>query len=112
MSQRSQKVLLLRRSPSLALRRQVAGCYIVWTVCAFLGGLVLAAGAFLSFLALCDCLGITDPAGNSDALLVLAAFEIGVLSIYGVLVVRIGKAQINKVLHNLPSYWRDLGARR
>jgi hypothetical protein len=86
MRQRPQKVLVLRRLQSLALRRQFAGYYVGYALCGIIGGLVLAAVAFLLFLFLCDCLGLTDPAGNSGALLVLVAFEISVLSIYGVLV--------------------------
>src|ERR1700730_15362272 len=62
MRQRPKKVLvLLRRSPSLALRRQVAGYYVGYALCVLIGGGVLAAGAFLLFLVLCDWLGVTDP---------------------------------------------------
>ena len=110
--QRPQKVLVLRRSPSLALRRQVAGYYVGYALCVLIGGGVLAAGAFLLFLVLCDWLGVTDPAGNSGALLVLVTCEISVLSIYGVLVVRIVKARISEALHHLPSYHREPSARR
>ena len=112
MRRRPQKVLVLRRLQSLALRRQFAGYYVGYALCALIGGLVLAAVAFLLFLVLCDCLGVTDPAGNSGALLVLVALEIGVLSIYGALVVRIVKARISKALYHLPSYRRDPSARR
>jgi hypothetical protein len=112
MRQRPQKVLVLRRLQSLAFRRQFAGYYVGYVLCGFIGGLVLATVAFLLFLVLCDCLGITDPAGNSGALLMLVAFEIGVLSIYGVLVVRIVKARLSKALYHLPSYRKDPGARR
>jgi hypothetical protein len=111
MRQRPQKVLVLRRLQSLALRRQFAGYYVGYALCEIIGGLVLAAVAFLLFLFLCDCLGLTDPAGNSGALLVLVAFEIGVLSVYGALVVRIVKARISKALYHLPSYRRDPSAR-
>jgi hypothetical protein len=111
MRQRPQKVLVLRRLQSLALRRQFAGYYLGYALCGIIGGLVLAAVAFLLFLFLCDCLGLTDPAGNSGALLVLVAFEIGVLSVYGALVVRIVKARISKALYQLPSYRRDPSAR-
>src|ERR1700722_15237931 len=87
--QRSQKVLVLRRSPSLALRRRVAGYYVGYALWVLSGGGVLAAAAFLLFLMLCDWLGVTDSAGNSDALLVLVACEISVLSIYCDLAARI-----------------------
>jgi hypothetical protein len=112
MRYRPQKVLVLRRLQSLALRRQFVGYYVGYALCGLIGGLVLAAVAFLLFLVLCDGLGVTDPAGNSGALLVLVAFEIGVLSIYGVLVVRIVKARISKALYHLPSYRRDPSAHR
>ena len=112
MRHRPQKVLVLRRLQSLALRRQFAGYYVGYALCGLIGGLVLAAVAFLLFLVLCDFLGVIDPAGNSGALLVLVAFEIGVLSIYGVLVVRIVKARISKALYRLPTYRRDPSARR
>jgi hypothetical protein len=112
MRQRPRKVLVLRRSQSLALRRHFAGYYVGYSLCALIGGVVLAAGAFLLFLMLCDYLGVTDPAGSSGALLVLVAFEIIVLSIYGVLVVRIVKARISEALYHLPSYHRDPSARR
>jgi hypothetical protein len=112
MRQRPQKVLVLRRSQSLALHRHFAGYYVGYALCALIGGLVLAAVVFLLFLVLCDCLGVTDPAGNSGALLVLVAFEISVLSIYGVLVVRIVKARISEALYHLASYRRDPSARR
>ena len=110
--QRPRKVLVLRRSPSLALRRQVAGYYVGYALCVLIGGGVLAAGAFLLFLVLCDWLGVTDSAGSSSALLVLVACEISVLSIYGVLVVRLVKARISEALHHLPSYHREPSARR
>jgi len=77
---------VLRRSQSPALRRQLAMYYVGYGLCGIAGGLVLTFIAFLLFLFLCDCLGGTDPAGDSDALVVLAAFEVGVLSVYGVLV--------------------------
>src|ERR1700687_3981887 len=92
MRQRPQKVLVLRRSQSLAHCRQCAGYYVGYALCALIGGVVLAAGSFLLFLVLCDCVGVADAAGSSAALLVLAAFEVSVLSIYGALVVRIVKA--------------------
>src|ERR1700730_4421779 len=76
MRERSQKVLVLRRSPSLALRRRVTGYYVGYGLCVLIGGGVLAAGVFLLFLVLCDWLDITDSAGNSGALLVLAACEL------------------------------------
>jgi hypothetical protein len=112
MQQRAQKVVVLQRSQSPALRRQFAGYYVGYAASGLVGGLVLGAVAFLLFLFLCDCLGITDPAGNSGALLALVAFEIGVLSVYGALVVRIIKARISKALYHLPSYRRDSSARR
>jgi hypothetical protein len=112
MWRRPQKVLVLRRLQSLAFRRQFAGYYVRYTLCVLIGGLVLAAVAFLLFLVLCDCLGVTDPAGNSGALLVLVAFEIGVLSIYGAVVVRIVKARLSEALYHLPSYRRDPSTRR
>jgi hypothetical protein len=112
MPRRPQKVLVLRTLQSLALRRQFAGYYVGYALSGFVGGLVLAVVTFLLFLFLCDCVGVTDPAGNSGALLVLVAFEIGVLSVYGALVVRKVKAQINKAVHHLPSYRRDPTARR
>ena len=110
MRQRPQKVLVLRRLQSLAPRRQFAGHYVGYALCALIGGSVVAAVAFLLFLVLCDCLGVTDPAGNSGALLGLVAFEIGVLSIYGAVVVRIVKARLRKALYHLPSYRRDPSA--
>ena len=112
MPRRPQKVLVLRRSRSLALRRQFAIYYVGYGLCGLVGGLVLAVVAFLLFLFLCDCLGVTDPAGNSGALLVLVAFEVGVLSVYGALVVRKVKARISKAVLHLPSYRRDPVARR
>jgi hypothetical protein len=112
MRHRPQKVIVLRRLQSLALRRQFASYYVGYALCGLIGGLVLAAVAFLLFLVLCDSLGVTDPAGNSGALLVLVAFEISVLSIYGALVVRIVKARLSKALNHLPSYRRDPNARR
>jgi hypothetical protein len=110
MRHRPQKVLVLRRLQSLAARRQFVGYFAGYALCALIGGLVLAAVAFLLFLAVCDRLGVSDPAGNSGALLGLAAFEIGVLSIYGAVVVRIVKARISKALYHLPSYRRDPSA--
>jgi hypothetical protein len=112
MRHRPRKVLVLRRSESLAFRRQFVGYYVAYALCGLIGGLVLAAVAFLLFLVLCDGLGVTDPAGNSGALLVLVAFEIGVLAIYGALVVRLVKARISKALYHLPSYRRDPSAHR
>jgi hypothetical protein len=112
MPRRPQKVLVLRTLQSLTLRRQFAGYYVGYALSGFVGGLVLAAVTFLLFLFLCDCVGVTDPAGNSGALLVLVAFEIGVLSAYGALVVRKVKARINKAVYHLPSYRRDPTARR
>jgi hypothetical protein len=112
MRQRPQKVLVLRRLQSLALRRQFAGYYVGYVLCVLIGGVVLAAGVFLLFLVLCDYLGVTDPAGNSGALLLLAVFEIGVVLIYGTLVVRIVKARLSRGLYRLPSYRRDPSARR
>jgi hypothetical protein len=72
-----------------------------------IGGVVLAAAAFFLFLVVCDWLGVTDSAGNSGALFVLVVCEISVLSIYGVLVVRIVKVRISDALHDLPSYRRE-----
>jgi hypothetical protein len=90
----------------------VAGYYVGYALCVLIGGVVLAAGAFMLFLVLCDCLGVTDPAGNSGALLLLAVLEIGVVLIYGALVVRIVKSRISRGLYRLPSYRRDPSARR
>jgi hypothetical protein len=112
MAQRPQKVLVLRRLDSLAFRRQFAGYYVGYALFGLIGGLVLAAVAFLLFLFLCDCLGVTDPAGNSGALLVLIAVEIGVVSVYGAVVVRIVKARISKAPYRPPSCRRDPSARR
>ena len=109
---RPQKVLVLRRSPSLAHGRQVAGYYVAYALCVLIGGVVLAAATFSLFLVVCDWLGVTDSAGNSGALLVLVAFEISVLSIYGVIVAKIVKARISEALHHLPSYHREPSARR
>jgi hypothetical protein len=86
--------------------------YVGYGLCAIAGGLVLTFVAFLLFLFLCNCLGVTDPAGNSEALLVLLAFEIAVLSVYGVLVLRAVKSRINKMAFHLPSYRRDPAACR
>jgi hypothetical protein len=112
MRQRPKKVLVLRRLQSPAFRRQIAGYYVGYVFCGLVGGLVLAAVAFLLFLSLCDSLGVTAPAGNSGSLLVLAVLEISVLSVYGVLVVKIVKARISRAAYRLPSYRRDPGARR
>jgi predicted lysophospholipase L1 biosynthesis ABC-type transport system permease subunit len=112
MPRRSQKVLVLRTLQSAAFRRYFAAYYVGYALIAFVGGLVLAVVTFLLFLFLCDYVGVTDPAGNSGALLVLAAFEIGVLSVYGALVLRKVKARINKAVYHLPSYRRDPTARR
>src|ERR1700719_1982336 len=97
--QRPQKVLVLRRSPSLALRRRVAGYYVGYALCVLVGGGGLAAAALLLFFMFSD-------------LLVLVACEISVLSIYGVIVARIVKARISEALHHLPSYHREPSARR
>jgi hypothetical protein len=112
MPRRPQTVLVLRRSHSLALRRQFAMYYVGYGLCGIAGGLVLTFVSFLLFLFLCNCLGVTDPAGNSDALLVLVAFEVGVLSVYGALVVRTVKSRISKAVYDLPSYRRDPAAHR
>ena len=109
---RSQKVLVLRTLESLTLRRHFAGYYVGYALVGLVGALVLALVTFLLFLSLCDWMGVTDPAGNSVALLVLVAFEIGVLSVYGALVVRKVKARINNAVYHLPSYRRDSTARR
>lgn len=114
MRQQPQKVLVLRTSQSRAnnlLRRQFGGYYVGYTLLGFVGGLGVAVVAFLLFLFLCDCLGVTDPAGNSGTLLVLLAFEIGVLSVYGALVVREVKARINKERYYPPSFRSDPSAR-
>lgn len=108
---RPQKVLVLRIQ-SLALRRQFARYYVGYALTGFIGGLVLAVLTFFLFLFLCDCFGVTDPAGNSGALLVLVVLEIGVLSVYGALVVRKVKARIKKAVYHLPSYRRDPTVRR
>jgi hypothetical protein len=115
MRQRPQKVLVLGTSHTRAdnlLRGQFAGYYVVYALCGFVGGVVVAVVAFLLFLFVCDCVGVTDPAGNSGTVLMLLAFEIGVLSVYGVLVVRVVKARISKARYRLPSYRRDPSARR
>jgi hypothetical protein len=115
MRRQLQKVLVLRTPQSRAnnvLHRHFAGHYVGYALCGFVGGLVVAFVAFLLFLFLCDCLGITDPAGNSGTVLMLLAFEIGVLSVYGALVVREVKARISKARCDLPSYRRDPRARR
>jgi hypothetical protein len=114
MRQHAQKVLVLRTSQSRAnklLRRQFGGYYVGYALCGFVGGLVVAVVTFFLVLFLCDCLGVTDPAGNSGILLMLLVFEIGVLSVYGALVVREVKARISKVRNHLPSYRRDPSAR-
>jgi hypothetical protein len=108
---RPQKVLVLRMH-SLALRRKLARYYVVYVLTGFVGGLAVAVLTFLLFLFLCDCFGVTDPAGNSDALLALVAVEIGVLSVYGVLVVSKVKARINKAIYHPPSYSRDATTHR
>lgn len=112
MPRRPQKVLVLRTLQSLALRRHFAGYYVGYALIGLVGGLVLAVVTFLLFLFLCGYVGVADPAGNSGALLVLVAFEIGVLSVYGALVVKKVKARINKAVYHLPSYRRDPTARR
>jgi hypothetical protein len=115
MRQQPQKVLVLRTSQSRANglhRREFAGHYVGYALCGFVGGLVVAVVVFLLFLFLCECLGVTDPAGNSGALLLLLAFEICVLSVYGALVVRAIKVRISKARYHLPSYRRDPSARR
>jgi hypothetical protein len=112
MPRRPHKVLVLRRSRSLALRRQYAIYYVGYGLCGLVGGVAVAVVAFLLFLFLCDCLSVTDPAGNSGALLALVAFEVGVLSVYGALVVRKVQARISKALLHLPSYCSDPAARR
>jgi hypothetical protein len=104
-----QKILVLRPSRSSAnnlLRHALAGYYIGYSLCALIGGLVVAVGAFLLFLFLCDGVGIADPAGNSSALLALVAFEIGTMSVYGALVVWVIRARTRKVRHRLGSYRR------
>ena len=106
MRRRPQKVLVLRRLQSLALRRQFAGYYVGYALCGLIGGLVLAAVAFLLFLVLCDCLGVTDPAGNSGALLALVALEIAVLSVYTAFVVRVIRLRTSKLRHHPHSYRR------
>jgi hypothetical protein len=111
MRRRPQKVLVLRIQ-SQALRRQFARYYVGYALTGFVGGLVLAVLAFLLFLFLCGSLGVTDPAGNSGALLMLVVLEICVLAVYGALVVRNVKARINKAVYDLPSYRRDPTARR
>ena len=115
MRRQLQKVVVLPKSPSRAknlLRRQFAGYYVGYALCGFVGGFVVAVVAFLLFLFLCDCLGVTDPAGNSGTLLMLLVFEIAVLSVYGAVVVRQVKARISKARCDLPSYRTDPGARR
>jgi len=111
MPRRPQQVLVLGIQ-SLALRRKFAVYYVGYTLTGFVGGLVLAVLTFLLFLFLCNCFGVTDPAGNSGALLVLVVSEIGVLSVYGALVVRTVRARFNKAVYHLPSYRRDPTARR
>ena len=65
------KVVVLRTPQFRADIRQFAGYYVGYALCALLGGLVVAVVAFLLFLFVCDCLGVTDPAGSSAAMLVL-----------------------------------------
>jgi len=115
MRQQQEKVVVLRRLTSRANkvpRREFAGYYVGYTLCGLIGGLVVAVVVFLLFVFICDCLGVTDPAGNSGAVLILLAFEIGVLSVYGALVVRAVKARISKARDRLPWYRRDPSARR
>jgi hypothetical protein len=115
MRQEQEKVVVLRRLQSRANnvpRREFAGYYVGYALCGLIGGLVVAVVVFLLFVFICDCLGVTDPAGNSGAVLVLLAFQIGVLSVYGALVVRAVKARISKARYHLPWYRRDPSARR
>lgn len=112
MQQQPRKVVVLRTPQLRTDIRQFAGYYVGYALCGLAGGLVVAVVAFLLFLFVCDCLGVTDPAGNSGDVLVLLAIEIGVLSVYGLLVVREVKAMISKKRHHLPSYRRDPSARR
>jgi len=111
MRQQPRKVVVLRTPQLRANIRQFAGYYLGYALCGLVGGLVVAVVVFLSFLFVCDCLGVTDPAGNSGAVLVLVACEIVVLSVYGVLAVKEVKARISKKRHHLPSYRRDPSAR-
>jgi|HubBroStandDraft_4_1064222.scaffolds.fasta_scaffold475620_1 hypothetical protein len=115
MRQQPQKVLVLQTSQSRtnnSLRRQFAGYYVGYSLCGFVGGLVVAVVAFFLFLFVCGCLGVTDPAGNSGSLLMLLVFEIGVLSVYGALAVREVKARIRKAVSHPPSYRRNPSALR
>lgn len=109
----AQKVVVLRRASSNNLSpHQLLGYYVAYALCGSAGGVAVAVVIFLLFLSVCDYVGITDPAGNSDALLVLTAFEIGVLSVYGVLVLRAVKARMSKARWHMPSYSRDRSERQ
>ena len=101
-----QRILVLRPSQSLVVRHQLAGYYIVYGLCGLVGGIVLAVVTFLLFLFFCDRVGVTDPAGNSGALLALVAFEIAVLSVYAALVVSVIRLRTSKLRHRLLSYRR------
>jgi|SRR5580658_2584916 hypothetical protein len=68
------KILVLRPSQSLVVRHQLAGYYIGYGLWGLVGGVVLAVVAFLLFLFCCDCVGVTDPAGNSGALFGVGGF--------------------------------------
>jgi hypothetical protein len=112
---RQEKVVVLRRIRSGANSlpgREFASYYIWYASFGFAGGLVVAVAVFLLFLFICDCLGVTDPAGSTLAVLVLLALEIAVLSVYGAFVVSKVKVQIGKARHRLPWYRRNPGARR
>jgi hypothetical protein len=112
MRKQPQKILVLRPSQSLVLRHHLAGYYIGYALCGLVGGMVLAVVAFLLFLFFCDYVGVTDPAGNSGALLALVTLEIGVMSVYAALAVRVIRARTSKVRHHLLSYRRLPTARR
>jgi hypothetical protein len=109
MRRRPRKILVLRPSqspPNNLLRHELAGYYIGYALCALVGGVVLAVGAFLLFLFVCDCVGVADPAGTSGALLALVAVELVIMSSYGLLVVKVIRALTRKVRQRLGSYRR------
>jgi hypothetical protein len=88
------------------LSHPLARYYIGYILFGLVGGMVLAVATFFLFLCFCGWIGIADPAGNSGALLALMAFEICIMSVYGVLVVRVIRARISKVRHHLGSFRR------
>ena len=108
----AQKVVVLQRASSnKSLPHQLLGYYAAYALCGSAGSVVVAVVAFLFFLSVCNYVGITDPAGNTDALLVLTVCGIAVLAVYGVLAVRTVKARMSKARCRMPSYRRDPSAR-